>query len=61
MISLTAAAWFLVMPIWGVTDPVPWYEQTFEIVEGEPDLEDIERQIILQEWRRSLEQREVQR
>ena len=49
MIPLTAAAWFLWMPIWGVHDPVDWYEQTFEIITEEPGLEDIEIKIRQQE------------
>jgi hypothetical protein len=58
MISLTAAAWFLVMPIWGVHDPVDWYEQEAETIYDEPGLEDIEmklRQRELQERFRILE------
>ena len=45
MIPLAAAAWFMWMPIWGVHDPVDWYEQEFEIITDEPGLEDIEIQI----------------
>ena len=51
MIHLTAAAWFLWMPIWGVHDPVDWYEQRFEIIEDEPGLEDIEREIERRKYR----------
>lgn len=61
MIALTAAAWFMWMPIWGVTDPVPWYEQTFEPIYEEPSLDDIERKIWLQEWRQRLKTQEVQK
>ena len=51
MIPLTAAAWFLWMPIWGVHDPVDWYEQEFQIIETEPGLEDIERELERRKYR----------
>jgi hypothetical protein len=51
MIPLAAAAWFLWMPIWGVHDPVDWYEQRFEIITEEPGLEDIERELERKKYR----------
>ena len=49
MIPLAAAAWFMWMPIWGVHDPVDWYEQEAETIFEEPGLEDIEIKLRQQE------------
>lgn len=51
MITLTAAVWYLAMPIWGVHDPVDWYDQTFIPITDEPGLEDIERELERKRYR----------